>query len=78
MLPASSADIWFVSGTAAYYDDLDSKDLRNAMAAHWAEYRALSIVPDPTPRQRFQLETQKGVLFLDQLRRNLGDNASSN
>ncbi len=73
VLPASGADIWFASGTAAYYDDLDSKDLRNAMAAHWAEYRALSIVADPTPRQRFQLETQKGVLFLDQLRRNLGD-----
>jgi hypothetical protein len=73
VLPASSADIWFASGTAAYYEDLDAKDLRNAMAAHWAEYRALSIVADPTPRQRFQLETQKGVLFLDQLRRNLGD-----
>ncbi len=73
VLPASSTDIWFASGTSAYYDDLDSKDLRNAMAAHWAEYRALSIVADPTPRQRFQLETQKGVLFLDQLRRNLGD-----
>ena len=73
VLPASDADIWFASGSAAYYDDLDSKDLANAMAAHWAEYRALSIVSDPTPKQRFELETQKGVLFLDQLRRNMGD-----
>ncbi len=73
VLPASDADIWFASGSAAYFDDLDSKDLHNAMAAHWAEYRALSIVADPTPKQRFELETQKGALFLDQLRRNMGD-----
>ena len=73
VLPASDADIWFAAGSAAYYDDLDSRNLTNAMAAHWAEYRALSIVPDPTPKQRFELETQQGVLFLDQLRRNLGD-----
>ena len=73
MLPASDADIWFASGSAAYFDDLDSKDLRNAMAAHWAEYRALSVISDPTAKQRFELETQKGALFLDQLRRNMGD-----
>lgn len=73
VLPASAADTWFVSGSAAYYDDLNSRSIPNAMAAHWAEYRALSLVPDPTPKQRFELETAKGVLFLDQLRRNLGD-----
>ena len=49
------------------------KIFANAMAAHWAEYRALSVVADPTPKQRFELETQKGALFLDQLRRNMGD-----
>ncbi len=37
VLPASDADIWFASGSAAYYDDLDSKDLSKAMAAHWAQ-----------------------------------------
>jgi hypothetical protein len=73
VLPASDADIWLASGSAAYFDDLESKDLHNAMAAHWAEYRALSMIADPTPKQRFELETQKGVLFLDQLRRNRGD-----
>ena len=41
-LPASDADIWFASGSAAYYEDLDSKDLSKAVAAHWAEYRSLS------------------------------------
>jgi hypothetical protein len=73
VLPTSDADIWFASGSAAYFEDLDSRDLRKAMAAHWAEYRALSTIADPTAKQRFELETQKGVLFLDQLRRNLGD-----
>ena len=73
ILPASDADVWFASGSAAYFDDLDSKDLHNAMAARWAGYRALSMVGDPTPEQRFDLETHKGALFLDQLRRNLGD-----
>ncbi len=73
VLPATDADIWFASGSAAYFEDLDSRDLHNAMAAHWAEYRALSIVSNPTPKQRFELETQKGALFLDQLRRNMGD-----
>ena len=73
ILPASDADTWFASGSATYYDDLDSKNLRNAMAAHWAQYRSLSMLQDPTPKQRFELETQKGVLFLDQLRHNIGD-----
>jgi hypothetical protein len=72
VLPASDADIWFASGSAAYYQDLDSKDLSNAMAGHWARYRSLSISA-PTPMQQFELETQKGALFLDQLRRDIGD-----
>ncbi|MBV9771554.1 MAG: hypothetical protein JOZ32_18430, partial [Bryobacterales bacterium] len=73
VLPASGADIWLASGSAAYHQDLESMDLRNAMAAHWTEYRSLSIVSEPTPRQRFELETSKGVLFLDELRHNIGD-----
>lgn len=73
VLPASDADVWFASGASEYRDDLDTKDLRNAVAAHWAEYRALSTLPDPNPKQRFRLETEKGILFLDQLRRNMGD-----
>ena len=72
VLPASDADNWFVSGSAAYYEDLDSKDLAKAMAAHWAQYRSLSLSA-PNAKQQFELETQKGVLFLDQLRRNIGD-----
>jgi hypothetical protein len=73
VLPATDADVWLASGSSAYYDDLDSKDLRNAVTAHWAEYRALSALSDPSPKQRFELETEKGALFLDGLRKKLGD-----
>lgn len=73
LLPASDADTWFVSGAAEYHDDLDSRDLRNAMGAHWAEYRALSTLSNLTPKQRFELETQKGAIFLDHLRHSMGD-----
>jgi hypothetical protein len=72
VLPASDADNWFVSGSAAYYEDLDTRDLSKAMAGHWARYRSLSISA-LDPKQQFELETQKGVLFLDQLRRDIGD-----
>jgi Phospholipase B len=72
VLPASDADIWLASGSAAYYQDLDSKDLSKAIPAHWARYRSLSI-SGLNPTQQFELETQKGALFLDQLRHDLGD-----
>ncbi|HTW63326.1 MAG TPA: C45 family autoproteolytic acyltransferase/hydrolase [Bryobacteraceae bacterium] len=74
VLPASPADNWFASGSAAYYEDLAYRDLPKAMAAHWAEFRDLSLTA-ANPRQQFELETDKGVLFLDQLRRNMGNDA---
>ncbi|HTC31734.1 MAG TPA: C45 family autoproteolytic acyltransferase/hydrolase [Bryobacteraceae bacterium] len=73
VLPAADADVWFASGSAAYYEDLESRDLSNAMAAHWAQYRSLSSISAPNAKQQFELETHKGALFLDQLRRNIGD-----
>jgi phospholipase B-like protein len=72
VLPASDADIWFTSGSAAYYRDLESRDLSRAMDAHWAGYRSRSIAPT-NPIQHFAVETHKGALFLDQLRRDMGD-----
>jgi hypothetical protein len=72
VLPASDADVWLASGSAAYYEDLDSRDLSKAMAAHWARYRSLSISA-PNAKQQFELETEKGALFLEQLRRDIGD-----
>ena len=73
VLPAADADVWFASGSAAYYEDLESRHLSNAMAAHWAQYRSLSSISAPNAKQQFELETHKGALFLDQLRRNIGD-----
>jgi hypothetical protein len=72
VLPASDADNWFTAGSAYYYEDLQSKDLAKAMEAHWAAYRAASLA-EPNPMQRFALETHQGALFLDQLRRDMGE-----
>ena len=73
ILPASEADTWFVAGSAAYYQDLQSRDVAQAMAAHWAEYRRIGDTPQD-PMERASLEWHKGAIFLDQLRRQLGDN----
>jgi hypothetical protein len=72
LLPASDADLWFTAGSAAYFDDLRSKDLTRALAVHWAEYRSASAAPTD-PIQHAAEQTHKGVLFLDQLRHQLGD-----
>jgi hypothetical protein len=75
VLPASDADLWFAAGTAAYHYDLQSGQLAKARAAHWAGYRALSRQQDLNPAQHFEFEKHKGVLFLDQLRRDKGDDS---
>jgi len=72
VLPASEADDWFTAGSAAYYRDLESSDLSKAMAAHWASYRYASVA-EPNAMNKFAEETHQGALFLDQLRRDLGD-----
>jgi len=72
VLPASEADDWFTAGSAAYYRDLESGNLANAMAGHWAGYRAAKIA-EPNAGNRFALETHKGALFFDHLRREMGD-----
>lgn len=72
VLPASDADTWLASGAAAYYRDLVSHDFDRAMKARWADYRAANTEPHD-PIQHFRLETDKGALFLDELRRDLGD-----
>lgn len=77
VLPASEADDWFTAGSAAYYRDLQSADpdkspLEKSIAAHWAGYRA-AVAAEPDPMQRFALDTHRGALFLDQMRRDMGD-----
>jgi hypothetical protein len=73
LLPASDADVWFVAGAAAYARDVASPDPDLQIQARRAAYRRLQIAATPADRQA--LETAKGVLFLDALRRRLGDDA---
>jgi hypothetical protein len=74
VLPASEADTWFVAGSAAYYRLLGSKDLDRALEAERIRYRGLKLAAD-NAQTRFQGERIKGVLFLDRLRRKMGDDA---
>jgi len=72
ILPASEADMWFVAGSAAYHRLLQADDVGTAIETERAEYRGLKLAP-ADPMQHFRLEEAKGVLFLDALRRKLGD-----
>ena len=72
VLPASGADTWFVAGSTAYYHDLKSKDTDDRMQAHWAAYRRLQM-EEPNDRTRYALEMNKGAIFLDSLRTQMGD-----
>jgi len=74
VLPASDADTWFVAGSAAYYQLLQSADADKAMEAQRIRYRGLKLAPD-TPENRVRIEDIRGTLFLDALRRKMGDEA---
>ncbi len=74
VLPASDADAWFVGGAAGYYRILESDDVEMALSAERATYRGLKLGPGDA-MTRVQLEQAKGVLFLDSLRRKMGDDA---
>lgn len=74
VLPTSDADTWFVAGSAAYYRLLQSPDLEKAIEAERIRFRGLRLAPD-TPENRFQIEETSGVLYLDSLRRRMGDKA---
>jgi hypothetical protein len=72
VLPASDADIWLAAGSVAYYRVLRSDDFAQALDARFTMYRGLKLAPD-NPSSRFRFKETKGVLFLDSLRRKLGD-----
>ena len=76
IVPAADSDTWFAAGTAAYRDLLESDDLEKALEARRIQYRGLKLAPD-NAINRFRIEETKGVLFLDSLRRKLGDDSSS-
>ena len=74
IVPASDADTWFAAGSVTYLDVLSSDDVEKAVKAQQIAYRGLKLAPD-NPINRFRIEEEKGVLFLDGLRRKLGDDA---
>ncbi len=63
-----------MAGAAAYYRVLESDDVEKSLNASRATYRGLKLGPE-NAMTRFQLEQAKGVLFLDSLRRKMGDDA---
>ena len=77
LLPASDTDTWFVAGSAAYYHLLQSENLEQAMEAQRIRYRGLKLAPD-NELTRYRIQRTKGVLFLDGLRRRMGDDAFLN
>ncbi len=74
VLPASDADTWFVAGSAAYQKLLQLPDVDKAIEAERIRYRGTRLAQDDE-RKRFEMEQEKGVLFLDGLRRKIGDDA---
>ncbi len=74
ILPAADADRWLVAGIAGYYRVLQADDVEKAVRAQRAAYRGLKLAPDSTEKQ-LRLEAARGVLFLDGLRRKMGDDA---
>jgi hypothetical protein len=72
LLPASDADTWFVAGSAEYAQVLMSDDVDAAMNAQrtlWRELQANAA----TPLDEFRRERTRGILYLDALRRRMGD-----
>ncbi len=72
ILPASEADTWFVAGSAVYERILQSEDVDKAMDAQRIHYRGLKLAPE-RPDTSFRLQEVAGALFLDALRRKMGD-----
>jgi hypothetical protein len=72
LLPDSDADTWFVAGSAAYRRLLLSDDVEKEVEARRIHYRGLKLTPD-NPEVKFRLEETASVLFLDSLRRRMGD-----
>ena len=71
ILPSGDADVWFAAGSAAYYADLQSDDVERKIDGWRATYRRLQAAA--APEERFTLDEAKGVLFLDAMRRRMGD-----
>jgi hypothetical protein len=74
LLPASEEDVWFVAGSAAYYRMLAAPDFEKQIESTKISYRGLKL-GEQNEMTRHAMEQAKGVLFLDRLRRRMGDDA---
>jgi hypothetical protein len=74
ILPASDADTWFAAGSAMYNRLLSREDLEKNLESVRIRYRGLKMAPE-NDMTRYAMEEAKGVLFLDGLRRKLGDDS---
>jgi hypothetical protein len=72
IIPAGDDDTWFAAGSTAYLRVLGAEDLEKEIDAWRIQYRGLKLAPDD-PITRFRMAEAKGVLFLDSLRRKMGD-----
>lgn len=82
ILPAADGDVWLSAGSAAYHAVLSDPEWEKALEAHRTLYLesalqndqpVLRIASQTRSRQWFQIAANKGVLLLDALRRQLGD-----
>ena len=82
VLPAGDADTWLSAGSEAYYRVLSSSHRENELERHRAGFRAAALVKDiplnkleasTTSRLWYELSLHKGVLLLDALKRELGE-----
>jgi hypothetical protein len=74
IVPASDDDTWFAAGSVAYLEVLSSDDVEKAVKARQIAWRGLKLASD-NPINRFRMAEAKGLLFLDGLRRKMGDDA---
>lgn len=72
ILPASESDMWLAAGAAAYYQDLESRDLEKAVEARRAAFGIASHSGNDE-RETFRMAENKGALLLDALRGKMGD-----
>ncbi len=84
ILPASDADVWLTAGSAAYHDVLEGDDLDNRLESDRAQFRAAALENDQplshlksstTSAAWHTIAESKGVLVLDALRREMGEDA---
>jgi hypothetical protein len=82
ILPASDAELWLSAGSAAYYRLLGAEDVERELKAYRAQFLTAAVEADqplrtlvstPQTAHWFDLAANKGVLLLDALRRELGD-----